>query len=257
MANIYTSSSVNIAQPVACVGSTAFSGAPADNVADYLHPNRPAIATGNASGTTHFGVDLGANTAFVGVLLDGVNVGTVQFKYSTTTATPSYSNLGSAQTVSQNKDSGRYKCLLVTSGTARHVSVFSGSGTTTDGTGLFKVGAVSVIKSWDDGPWAVNPGFAYGRESVTRKFEDDDFGDQFARASPYGRIALASSVFPLSSIDSIMRISRQGAVPFVFWLNDGDTSEAYILRLIGEAAGYQRQGPNHVQWGSLNCREVS
>lgn len=259
MGQLVVTSSANFAVPAAYGGSTTYSTAPASNVGNWARPYQQAICTGCTANTTYLYVDLGAATSLAGVFIDNINVAAIKIQASTDGASWLTSEGTTQYTVSVSQDltSKRYKVYqALTSVNHRYLRVLTTTATTTDSSGLLKIGSIVPIRTIDD-TWTVNPGFPLSREVVSPAREDESFGDKVAVGNPYARLSLASSMMPLSTMKStVLRMSGYGATPFLVYLNDSDTSEAYIVRSIGTAQGFAKTAPGTLQFGALNLREV-
>lgn len=250
--------------PSAYLSSTAQTDFPASNVNAYTHPYRPFKSSGTiVAGTTYVGVDFGSATALSSgaVVIDNINVasGTIQ------TATNSSFTSGTvnlAATISQDPVDGRYKLYAsaATLGTKQYARFIAGTATTTDGSTKLMIGSFVFLSSITT--WAIPLGSSdYGEEFDEAFRPNDDFvggGEEpVIYGNPRALLSLGAAYAPRSSMRStLLGLQRYGVRPFVFYANDGDTSQVYIVRRMARMVT-KRGGPNHLKDFGLQLAEAN
>jgi len=213
---------------------------------DITHPNRPWKSAANAVPTvTYYAVDFGTAVALDGVGVDNINGSSFALQaastddYATNLITADY-------VVSQNKVDGRYKCFADLDGTVfdgharRYWRILCGLGTPVDGgSAPMQIGSVAWCKTlvrWASGT------SSYEELPLEATRVNDDYAGGGAEpvilGHRYGAITLAGSPADREAMrTNLLALLRQGlGRPFLFYKNDGDTSDFLIAHRAGDVA---------------------
>jgi hypothetical protein len=136
----------------------------------------------------------------------------------------------------------------------RYLGILANTSSTTDGTSSMQVGAIvgiTAITTWTD-----NPGFPYGIVPLRATVQNDDFDsggrEPIVTGNNHAQLSLAGAPMRLSMAATVNTIlgSYGNHTPFLYYRNNSDTSEVYMVRRVGNA-DWSQAGPNHLQLGSL------
>lgn len=258
MANFVTSVAVaSVAKAGVGASTTAQTNAPVSNVVDYTRPYRVFRATDCVSGTTRIYLDFGVATSIASVAVFNLNITSLKVQSSSDASAWSDATVNgssSALTVSQDGLDRQYKFYgALTSFNSRYLGLLAQTSTTTDGTSSFQCGAIAAFTSVTT--WTHNTGYPFGRTPMRSVFGTDQFDgggrETVVAGNPYAQLSLTGRMKSTmqSTIDTVLASYGQHT-PFLFYRNNGDTSEVYILRRVGQAS-WQQAGPNHHELSSL------
>lgn len=260
MANYIISAS--FATPVAysASGSLSTTYYPLSNVTDYTHPHRTWKCSTATSGTSYIALNFGAATSLVALVIDNINLAAVKVQYSTDGS--SWTDTPGATTISQDVADGRYKAYVALSTWSyQYIRVLANTSTTTDGASYMTVGTLLPITAITTLTQNFSGDFI--RTSSTAVDLNEDFtsgtwspiklGERTATITLSGRIqsnstAVVGDMFTMAG-------TYHAAYPFVFYRNQSNTQEVYIVRRMADVQIAQ-PGPNHITVGQMVLREV-
>lgn len=240
----------HFARPISTIGSTAQTGFPQSNLPDYLHPYRPVRSTAAASTSLYFGLDFGADVSIAAIIALNVNVTKVKFQAHSSDSWGTPSHTSSELTVTKDSLTNRYNYIYEPSSwtsNTRFVRVVpSGSFSVTDGTGVLSCGALLVVTTLTTltTPLA-DPLTATPVEPVLSVQYTGGATDAIKVGETCARIDIAQSVTSSSNDSEILDLlaTNGEAGAFVFFWNNSDTSQVYIVKRQG-TAGLTYTGPN-------------
>ena len=260
MANYIYSASFATPTAVTASGSLDATNYPLANVSDYTHPFRVWKCDTLTSGTSSCILNFGAATTLVALVIDNINVAAVKVQYSTNGT--DWTDTPGATTVSLDLTDGRYKAYVaLSSWTYQYLRVLANTSTSTDGGAYFTIGSLLPLTAITT--MTQNLSGEYSRQSHTAVDLNDDFtsgtmsplrlGDRTCTITVSGPVQTNSSAV-LGDLFTLGG-TYHAAQPFVFYRNQADTSEVYIVRRIGDVT-ISQPGPNHVSVGQVILREV-
>ncbi len=214
--------------------------------ADIAHPNRPWKSAGNAVPTvTYYAVDWGSALALDGVAVDNYNGAAFALQADSVSTFDSVNLITADYAVTQNQVDGRYKCFADLDGTdfdghsRRYWRILAGLGTPIGGSAPMQIGSVAWCKTlvrWTSGT------SSYAELPLEATRVNDDFAGGGAEpvilGNRYGAITLAGSPADRASMRSnMLSLLGQGlGRPFLFYKNDGDTSDFLIAHRAGDVS---------------------
>jgi len=251
--------------------STTTAGFPGSAAYDYRHPYRPWKGTAATNGTITggtasewVGYDLGSSVAPVAAVIDNCNVTTVKIVGATNSAFSTSVIKSNTITLTADPADGKYKAYLdhdnepVIGGSSKRYWRIENVGTvTTDGDEM-RVGSLSFFGTITE--WSENLGETYEEEFQ----QEVRFGSGIVGGSrepkvvgnPGCTITIGGSFQSLglrSSVLDILRLSE--GVPFMFYRNQGTTSQVYIVHRVGRVVVSQ-PGVNHIRVQRFAMEEV-
>lgn len=247
--------------PVRTIGTAAQAAFPQRNILDVASPLNPARTSVAASTSTYFGLDFGAAVSIDAVLVGGLSVASIKIQAHTADSWGTPTRDSGALTVAQDDVTGRYNHFYEptgwTSGT-RYVRVVSNTATTVDDTGTFGVGYMLVLGSVTElnTPLA-DPVDLTPSEAVLAGEAIGGADDTIAVGNRRAIISIAQSASSASYDSEILEFLRVNgqAGRFVWYMNDSDRSQAYVMRRRG-ANGLTIAGPNLRRVPSITLAEV-
>lgn len=251
--------SAAVVTPSAVVKDTENAAYPATNVTDYAHPNVPWRATTLTSGTTYIGLDYGAATALVAVVIDNINVTSVKIDSSADGA--SWTNRYTVA-VSLDVTDGRYKAYqALTSWNYRYLRVLLNVSSTIDGTAVMSCGSVvglSAVTTLTE-----NTSGTYDRTPLKAVARNDDFAgggrNPIALGARYCQITISGPVQHYTSaveMDLFTILGTYGEeLVWCFYHNLSSTAEVYWVHRVGTAT-ISQPGPAHLLLSSVVLEEV-
>lgn len=262
MGNVITSAS--FATPTSYIKLNENGAFPASNIGAYTKPYRTWKGTDCVSGSTYVGAYYSTPAALVGVLLDNINVASIKIQAHTSDSwgAPDYDS--GALTVSKDPWDSRYKVILIGDGTTPYATksywrVVTNTSTPVSGSVMSLGGwlGLTAVTTWD-----TNPGFPYEVTPCQGILTNDDFASEADEpvelGNRYAVLTLNQSVMPLAMKSTLGTVlsTYSPATPFVFFRNNSDTSEVYIVHRVGRAK-IALAGPNHYQLEGLTMREYA
>lgn len=254
--------SASFATPTAYTasGSLNTTNYPLANVSDYTHPKRSWKCDTCTSGTSYIALNFGAATTLVALVIDDINLAAVKVQYSTNGS--SWTDTPGATTISQDKADGRYKCYVaLSSWTYQYIRVLANTSTSTDGSAYMTVGTLLPVTAVTT--MTQNFSGEFGRTSHTAVDLNDDFtsgtwsplqlGDRTCSITLSGPIQ-SHNTSVLGDLFAIGGTYHAGQ-PFVFYRNQDNTAEVYIVRRMADVQ-ISQPGPNHLSIGQITLREV-
>lgn len=248
-------------RPVRTIGSTAQTAYPQRNILDVASPLKPARTSAAASTSTYFGVDFGAAVSIDAVLVGGLSVASIKIQANTADSWGTPTRDSGALTVAQDDVTGRYNYFYEpsgwTSGT-RYVRVVSNTSSTVDSSGTFGVGYLLVLGTVTElvTPLA-DPVDLTPAEAVLSGEAIGGADDTIAVGNRRAIVSIAQSASSASNDSEILdflRVNGQ-AGRFVWYMNDGDRSQAYVMRRRGQNS-LTLAGPNLRRVGAITLVEV-
>lgn len=251
----------HFATPIRTIGSAVQANFPLSNLAEWWAPYRTVRATGNTSGTTYFGLDFGAAFTPVAIIVGNVNVASIKIQGNATDSWGSPSRDSGALTVAQDPLTGRYNYIYEPSSwttNTRYLRVVSNTATETDSTDVLSVGYMLVLTTLTSytTPFADPLGLSPSEAVLSTELSgggDDTVSIGRVRAN----ISIAQSLFASAQESEVLGLLRQNgrSGAFVLYLDDGDTSQVYIVKRSSDA-GITITGPNSRSLSPVPLREL-
>lgn len=251
----------DFAHPIRAIGSTAQTAFPLSNVLDYRHPYKQARCTANTSGTTYIGVDLGTSPSAISAIVVGnVNVASVKIQAHSADSWGTPSHDSGALTVAKDDLTGRYNYFYQPSSWTsnnRYIRVLSNTATETDGTNVLAVGYILVLTNTTtlSTPLA-DPIDAAPIEPILTADGYGGADHTLSVGETRAEITLAQSVSASDNDSEILTLFRQNGESgdLVWYWNNSDTSQVYVVRRRGRAA-LTYTGPNSRRVAGVVLRE--
>lgn len=215
--------------------TTAATNFAAINALDFLNLRQIFKGTGDVA-VERVVLDFGATRTLKALPIFNINTAaiTIAGDDDADWGSPSYVDTGFV--AAQDKRDGLYKAWIDLTGTSfestgyRYLSIISTLGSTTDGSGVLRLGGVLPLKSYS--AWAKNPNPPYGAtaEDAMRRRERPDGGAQYAQLGPVH----ADHTFELRTMvaaqdDDHWELQRYGRGSPVCWFwNRGNVEEVYV-----------------------------
>lgn len=223
--------SISFATPAAYIANATNASYPAANVGLLTRPRRVWKSTGNSSGTTYVGLDLGASPpTVVAAAVINVNLASIKIQADDDVAFGSIDHDSGALTVTQNPLSGMYNRYYGgISANPRYWRVLSNTGTTTDGDSVMSLGIFVLLTAVS--AWANN--MAITRSVGIREAGSSDDDSVVRVGLPYSRLSLSAQVAEPSMADTLLPLDRQQgrSGPILFFVGGSDNSEVDICHL--------------------------
>jgi hypothetical protein len=229
----------------------------------YTKPWHRWWSTNYANGTTYVGVNLGSPTTIVAAAIDNINLDSVKIQgddaatFDSSGGSPQYDS--GALTVSQDVIDGRYKLYRTPiSASRQYWRILANSAAPNDGSSVMKVGSFVLLTAVTS--WTTNPGVPYEVTAMQAVVDNNEFTgggrEPVEVGHRYCQLSLTQPAMPIAMKSTLFGVvgGYSKAAPFVFYRNDGDTSEVYICRRVAEARIAQA-GPAHYSMSGLVLEE--
>ena len=245
--------SSSFATPTTTIASSANASYPAANITLTTRPQRRWKAT-DVTTSTYVGLDLGAATVVVAVLIDNINVASVKVQFHTADSWGAPAVDSGALTVSADARDGRYKLYYEpVAVNHRYMRVVSNTTSVTDDDTVMSVGGITLVTAKTE--WSQNLQPTERPERRTLGGIDDSVA--LAVGSRYAVLTLSGQIIETGQESTMMNLLGPAGehTPLVYYENNAVTSRAYLCRRVGPVS-FTQPGPNHFQLDSaLTLRE--
>ena len=209
--------------------STADTEYPVTRLYDYDHARRYWLST--VATDSWVKADLGSSKLIKGILINNINFGSCSIQANDTDVwtAPTYNQ---SVTVAPHNLTGRYQHFVLPNVTLRYVRIFIPTQTPNDGTSVFRMGTLVILTS--NLELTKNPDLGLTESAneamITNELESGNYEDVNLGARIW-QISMTFNSYDRGSMTDFGTLNRLNKnTNLLFYLNNGDATEAFICR---------------------------